>query len=90
MQNQGEQRTDIEKLNILLLHWHNHGYDHIRDQEKWIKQAEQAGLSEVAEELRKVIHHSQKANRHIAHARMSLKNRIASHPAIPKEYLRLA
>ena len=82
MENQGKHRTDIEKLNILLPYWLNHGNDHIRDQEKWIKQAEKAGLIDVADELRKAIDHSEKASHHLAQADLCLKNMILSQAAI--------
>jgi hypothetical protein len=75
MENQGEHRTDIEKLKILLPHWLSHGNDHIRDQEKWIELAENAGRGDVAEELRKAIDHSRKVIQHIARADSYLKNR---------------
>lgn len=81
MENQGEHRTDIEKLSILLPYWRNHGNDHIRDQEKWIKPAEEAGLIEVADELRKAIDHSKKVNHHIEQADLCLKNKILSEAA---------
>jgi tRNA-Thr(GGU) m(6)t(6)A37 methyltransferase TsaA len=83
MENQNEHRTDIEKLNILLPYWHNHGNDHIRDQEKWIKLAEKAGLKDVAGELKKAIDHSKKVNHHIAQADVCLKNRLSSQTAAP-------
>ena len=83
MENQGEHRTDIEKLNILLPYWRNHGNDHIRDQEKWIKLAEKAGLKDVAEELQKAIDHSKKVNHHIVQADLCLKNRDVSGAATP-------
>jgi len=83
MENQGEHRTDVDKLNILLPYWRNHGNDHIRDQEKWIKLAEKAGLKEVAEELQKAIDHSKKVNHHIVQADLCLKNRDVSEAATP-------
>jgi len=83
MENQGEHRTDIEKLNILLPYWCNHGNDHIHDQEKWIKLAEEAGLKDVAEELQKAIDYSRKVNHHIAQADLRLKNRNISEATTP-------
>ena len=75
MENQNKAKTDIEKLSILLPHWLNHNKDHIRDQEKWIKKAETAGLFKVADELRKAIDYSKKANRHMEQANQCLKNK---------------
>lgn len=72
MESQGGHRTDIEKLIILLPHWLNHNNEHIRDLEKWIKKVEDASLIKVADELRKAIDCSKKANRHIAQANLSL------------------
>ena len=43
VENQNQDRTDIEKLAVLLPYWLNHNNDHIRDQEKWLKKAEKDG-----------------------------------------------
>jgi hypothetical protein len=82
MENHNKTQTGIEKLSILLPHWLNHNNDHIRDQEKWIKQAEKAGLIDVADELRKVIDHSIKASHHLAQADLCLKNKILPQEAV--------
>ena len=77
VENQSQHRTDIEKLTVLLPYWVNHNNDHIRDQEKWLKKAEKEGLIEVADELKKAIEHSKKANRHIEQADSRLKDEKA-------------
>jgi len=81
MENQGAHRTDIDKLSILLPHWLNHNNDHIRDQEKWIIQAEKMGLIDVADELRKAIDHFRKVNHHMTQADLCLKNKTLSEAA---------
>ena len=73
MENQGQNRTDIEKLTVLLPHWHHHNKDHIRDQEEWLEKAEKEGLQSVADELRKAIDHSREGNRHIEQASSSIR-----------------
>jgi len=78
MGNQSQHRTDSEKLNVLLPYWVNHNNDHIRDQEKWLKKAEKEGLIEVADELKKAIDHSIKANHHIEQAGYRIKNEKVS------------
>lgn len=75
MENGKKAQTQIEKLNILLPHWINHNNDHIRDQENWIKKAEAAGLLQVADELRRALDYSKKANRYIEQADLCLKNK---------------
>jgi len=74
MENPKKAQTDIEKLSILLPHWLNHNNDHIRDQEKWIEKAEAAGLIKVADELRRALDYSKKANQYIEQANLYLKN----------------
>ena len=74
MEKQNHSQTDVEKLSILLPHWLHHNHHHIQDQEQWIKKAEDAGLIEVADELRRALDYSTKANQHIAQANLCLKN----------------
>ena len=74
MENQSKAPTDIDKLSILLPRWLHHNNEHIRDQEQWTKKAEDAGLYEVADELRRAIDFSKKANRCIEQANLCLQN----------------
>ncbi len=78
VENQNQDRTDIEKLAILLPYWLNHNNDHIRDQEKWLKKAENEGLLRVVDELKKAIDHAKKANRHIEQAGYLIKDETVS------------
>jgi len=80
MENQPKQQTDIEKITILLPYWLKHNNDHIRDQEKWLKKAEKAGLIEVADEMGKAINYLKKANHHIEQAGLYIKNSKTSRP----------
>ena len=75
MQNQNPQRTDVEKLAVLLPYWVNHNNDHIREQEKWLTKAQKEGLTNVADELTTAIEHSKKAIRHIEQAHLHLKDK---------------
>ena len=74
MQNQNPQRTDVEKLSVLLPYWVNHNNDHIREQEQWLAKAQKEGLANVANELATAIEQSKKANRHIEQAYSRLSN----------------
>lgn len=64
--------SDIKKLKILLPYWVNHNQQHIQDNEKWIKKAEELGFSEVVNELKKSVEISKKANEHIELAQKNL------------------
>ncbi|MBN1225385.1 MAG: hypothetical protein JXA79_00205, partial [Deltaproteobacteria bacterium] len=70
--------SDIKKLKILLPYWVNHNQQHIQDNEKWIKKAEELGLSEVVSELKKSVEISKKANEHIEFAYKGLEKRHAT------------
>ncbi len=56
VENQNQDRTDIEKLAVLLPYWLNHNNDHIRDQEKWLKKAEKERLIGWLEDLDELDH----------------------------------
>jgi len=77
--------SDIKKLKILLPYWINHNNQHIQDNEKWLRKAENLGLSEVVSELKKSIEISKKANEHIESASKVLKKGRASGKKIPKQ-----
>jgi len=46
-------------------YWLKHNNEHIEEDKKWLAKGEEAGLKEVAEDLRKVIQLSEEMNRHI-------------------------
>jgi len=59
---------DLKKLRVIMPYWIKHNNEHIEENKKWLARAEQAGLKEVAEDLRKVIQLSEETNRYIAAA----------------------
>ena len=73
MNNQNKIRSDKEKLKLLMLYWFNHNNEHIRDNEKWLQKINDMGLTDVSDELRKVIKLSKEANEHIKLANTKLK-----------------
>ena len=47
--------SESDKLSVVLPHLAKHSKDHIKDAEKWLKMAEDAGLDSVAPYLKKVV-----------------------------------
>ncbi len=56
---------DLKKLRVIMPYWIKHNNEHIEEDKKWLAKVEQAGLEEVAGDLRKVIQLSEEMNRHI-------------------------
>ena len=77
--------SDVKKLKILLPYWINHNNQHIQDNEKWLRKAEELGLSEVVSELKKSIEIAKKANKHIELASKGLEQERASDKKIPQQ-----
>ena len=48
---------NIEKLKHLLPHLLEHNLEHVDEHRKWVALCEEAGLHEVAEDLRQVVSH---------------------------------
>ena len=53
---------DISKLEHLLTHWIEHNQSHEEGYQKWIERAEEAGLAEVAQEIKKAMELSHEMN----------------------------
>lgn len=64
--------SDIEKLIVLMEYWANHNLEHMKEMEKWLKKASEAGLAGTSRELMKIIKLSEEINRHILKARNEL------------------
>ncbi len=47
----------IEKLKHLLPHLLEHNQEHITEHKRWVTLCKEAGLNEVAEDLKKVVSH---------------------------------
>ncbi|UCD85617.1 MAG: hypothetical protein JSU92_05345 [Deltaproteobacteria bacterium] len=56
---------DLKRLRIIMSHWLKHNREHIEEDRKWLAKVEEAGLEEVAENLRKVIQLSEEISRYI-------------------------
>jgi hypothetical protein len=48
-------KSDIEKLQILLDHWIDHNHSHEAEMDKWRKVAAEAGQKEAAAKIREAI-----------------------------------
>jgi len=70
----------IEKLKILMPYCISHGNQHIRDNEKWLREIENMGLKEVARELKEAIKILKEANRHIELANKKMEENSVSRP----------
>ena len=48
-------KSDIDKLQILLTHWIDHNHSHEAEMDKWRKIAEEGGKEEAAAQIQKAI-----------------------------------
>jgi len=55
----------LKKLEKIIPYWIKHNSEHVIEHQKWMKDAQRLGLTEVADELEAVIDLLKKANRHI-------------------------
>jgi len=62
------EKSDLEKLKILLPHWVVHNEQHGGDYGRWLEKAKLLGLEKVADELRRVIDSVKHVNEHLASA----------------------
>ena len=47
----------VEKLKHLLPHLLEHNLEHVKEHKKWMELCEEAGLDEIAEDLKQVVSH---------------------------------
>ncbi len=47
----------VEKLKHLLPHLLEHNVEHVTEHKKWVALCEEAGVPEIAEDLKKVVEH---------------------------------
>jgi hypothetical protein len=57
-----------ERLTIVLKHLIEHNHNHYEDYTRWIVLADEAGLSEVADLIKKARHHSDQAGIDLSNA----------------------
>jgi tRNA-Thr(GGU) m(6)t(6)A37 methyltransferase TsaA len=69
-----DEKTDIEKLDVMLGYWADHNAEHISENIRWMEKAKKAGLEETAGSLGRVIELSEKVNEHIEKAREGLRH----------------
>jgi len=64
----------IEKIKKIMQYWIVHNNEHIQENERWLRNIYELGLTEVAEEVESVISNAKEANNHIISALTKLKN----------------
>lgn len=74
-----EQHDGKEKLKILMDYWLNHNEEHIKENVKGLKKAEEMGLKEVVHHLEHVVELSEKVSDHIAKALKSVDTHAGAH-----------
>lgn len=67
------EKTDVEKLEILLHHWVEHNQEHGQEFRKWAERAEKLGLGTVADEILAAVGQLDQANKHLETALEELK-----------------
>ena len=55
----------LQKLKRITPYWVKHNSEHVGEHQKWMKDAQKLGLTEVANELGVVIELLKEANKHI-------------------------
>ncbi len=55
---------NTEKLKHLLPHLLEHNLEHVTEHKRWVALCEEAGLSDIAEDLRKVVSHFEACTPH--------------------------
>jgi tRNA (adenine37-N6)-methyltransferase len=85
-----DETSETRKLSVLLGYWIEHNREHIAENTAWVKKAENAGLKEVADRLKKTVELSEKANHQMEHARESLEEALGKAPQPHRGDLRTA
>ena len=65
---------ETEKIKKVLQYWMVHNNEHIKENERWLRNIYELGLTEIAEEVESVISNAKEANNHISLALNKLKN----------------
>jgi len=55
----------LQKLKRITPYWVKHNSEHVGEHQKWMKDAQKLGLTEIANELGVVIELLKEANKHI-------------------------
>ena len=73
------EKTELEKLRILLPHWIEHSYSHQKEFEKWAETAQQEGEAAVAAEIKTALESLEKADNALKKALESLGGSVEGH-----------
>lgn len=73
------EKTELEKLRILLPHWIEHSHSHQEEFQKWAKTAEQEGEATAASEIKKALEAMSTADTALTKALESLGGQLAGH-----------
>lgn len=73
------EKSDIEKLQILISHWIDHNHNHETEMAKWQDLADQQGQSEAATHIGKAISGMQETDKELKKALKILGGKIENH-----------
>ena len=73
------EKTDLEKLRILLPHWIEHSHSHQKEFEQWADTAEQQGEKTAASEIKKALDAMASADTALKKALESLGGAVEGH-----------
>jgi len=73
------EKTELEKLRILLPHWIEHSHSHQKEFEKWADTAEQEGKKTAASEIKKALMAMADADTALKKALESLGGQVEGH-----------
>ncbi len=72
-------KSDIEKLRILLDHWIGHNHSHEAEMDKWQKIAAEAGKTEAAAQIQEAIAGMKETDKALAKALETLGGHLEGH-----------
>lgn len=73
------EKTELEKLRILLPHWIEHSHSHQKEFEKWVETAEKQGEATAAAEIKKALVSLSEADTALKKALESLGGGVKGH-----------
>ena len=73
------EKTELEKLRILLPHWIEHSRSHQEEFEKWVDTADQEGETTAASEIKKALKAMADADAALKKALESLGGQVEGH-----------
>lgn len=72
-------KTNLEKLRILLPHWIEHSHSHQDEFKKWVEIARAEGQAEAAEEIAKALTLMHQTDHALEHAMKLLGGKVEGH-----------